>query len=84
MEAGTHTVDGYTDEGRVEAIFGRKSGKLERGFRTKGVGRTEGMGYNCVRHALWDQDQCDCGSIRMGKRMWGRMCTCNAGNEITS
>ena len=29
MEAGTHAVDGDTDEGRVETVFSRKGSKLE-------------------------------------------------------
>lgn len=83
-EGGTHTVDGHADERRVEAVFSRKSSKLERGFRTKVAGKTREVGYDCVRHALWDQDQCDCRGMSMGKSMWGRMRTGNAGDEITS
>ena len=47
------------------------------------------MGYNRIRHALWDQDQCDCGGgggyeWRVNGGTKEGMHTGNTGDEITS
>lgn len=46
----------------------------------------EKTGYNRVRHALWDQDQCHCGENewRVNGEVKDGMRTGNTGDEVTS
>jgi hypothetical protein len=86
MEARTDAVDGDADEGGVETVLSRKSSKLEQEFRKKGRKRTREVDYDRVRHALWNQDQCDCGCDEwvIDRYKDGGINTGNAGDEITS
>lgn len=81
MEGGAHAVDGHTDEGRIEAIFSRKGGELEGGIRINDKVDEE-EGYNCVRHALWNQDQRDCENISGRRTDMERVHTSNAGDKV--
>lgn len=86
MEARTDTVEGDADEGGVETVLSGESSKLEQGFRKKGRKRAREEDYNCVRHALWNQDQPDCGNYKWGVNRYKDrgINTGNAGDEITS